>query len=417
MSSASLQAFRVAIACGGTGGHLFPGLAVAQELKKRRCSVTLLVSTKEVDQTALEGLTGFEVLALPAVGLSGRRLLCFAGGFCRAYSAASKEFRSRPPQAVLAMGGFTSGAPVLAARRLGAQTFLHDSNTIPGRANRWLSWVVQQAFVAFPGAVGHLHTRRVTVTGTPVRPEFVPVDPVPCRAALGLDPSRPVVLTMGGSQGASGLNRLVLQTLLLASRLGPELQWLHLTGTAEFTTVSQTYRELGLHAAVFPFLRDMSLALGAASVAVSRAGGSSLAELAAMRLPAILVPFPNATDDHQWHNAEAFREAGAARLLAQKDATSEALAGLVLELVRDQAVRASMRSALGQWHRPQAAEQIAQNIVDRMSSPSSARAFARNSAFDTLKDRPNSDRAHSWLLPETSIARSPHPPNSTEAVL
>ena len=126
---------RVAIACGGTGGHLFPGLAVAEELSRRQCVVTLLISPKEVDQQAVKTVSGLEVVTLPAVALTRRGFLGFVRGFWKSYWTARKLFRSRPPHAVLAMGGFTSAPPVLAGKFLGARTFLHESNTLPGRAN------------------------------------------------------------------------------------------------------------------------------------------------------------------------------------------------------------------------------------------------------------------------------------------
>ena len=198
---------RVAIACGGTGGHLFPGLAVADQLMRRGCAVMLLISPKDVDQQAVRGVSGMEVVTLPAVGLERGGEIAFVRGFIQSYRAAAKLFKSRPPQAALAMGGFTSAPPILAARRAGARTFLHESNTIPGRANRWLSRVVRRAFVGFPTAAVRLHNRNVTVTGTPVRPCFQAREAGACRAALGLDPARPVLLVMGGSQGASGHQR------------------------------------------------------------------------------------------------------------------------------------------------------------------------------------------------------------------
>src|ERR1051325_1156638 len=163
---------KIAIACGGTGGHLFPGIAVAEQLARRGCRVTLLISTKEVDQQAVKAVIGMEVVTLPAVGLTRGRVLAFLAGFWKSYRAAKKIFQSDPPQAALAMGGFTSAPPILAAKHLGAKTFLHESNTIPGRANRWLSRVVDQAFVGFPQAAGRLHTHNAVTTGTPVRPQF-----------------------------------------------------------------------------------------------------------------------------------------------------------------------------------------------------------------------------------------------------
>jgi len=363
MIPSSQPPFRVAIACGGTGGHLFPGLAVAEQLVRRGCAATLLISPKEVDQEALRGLSGVDIVTLPAVGLKRGEEIAFVRGFIRSYRAAAKLFKAHPPQAALAMGGFTSAPPILAAKRSGARTFLHESNTIPGRANRWLSRVVHRAFVGFPAAVGRLRNRNVTVTGTPVRPRFQARVAAECRTELGFDPARPVLLVMGGSQGASGINELVLQSLPLLASRAPNWQWCHLTGPGDAARVRQAYAALKLRAVVHPFFAKMELALGAATMAVSRAGASSLAELAAMRVPAILVPYPAATDNHQFHNARAFEASGAARLLEQRSATPETLVQLLLEVVEKPAVHEKMQTALAQWHAPYAAEQIAEAML------------------------------------------------------
>ncbi len=353
----------VAIACGGTGGHLFPGLAVGEQLLQSGCRVTLLVSPKQVDQAAVRGIQRMEVLTLPAVGLAGGRFASFAAGLVASYRLAKRAFQAQPPQAALAMGGFVSTGPILAAKRLRARTFLHESNTIPGRANRWLSRIVDEAFVGFPTTAARLHTRLVRVTGTPVRPQFRPREAAACRGALGLDPVRPVVVVVGGSQGARGINQLLTRSLPLLAKTRPQWQWLHLSGAADEMAVKQAYESAGTTALVLPFCSEMELALGAATAAVSRAGASSLAELAAMRVPAVLIPFPAATDDHQFHNARAFADSGAAELLAQHDATAERLAGLLGNLVENSAARARMQSSLGQWHAPQAADKIASAIL------------------------------------------------------
>lgn len=363
MTSASAHRPHVAIACGGTGGHLFPGLAVAEQLQARECSVALLVSPKEVDQQAVKSARGFEVVTLPAVALQRGRRLAFLRGFWQSWSAARKLFQSHRPDAVLAMGGFTSAPPVLAARRRHVKTFLHESNTIPGRANRWLARLVDCAFVGFPQTESRLAAPEVVVTGTPVRPQFQPRDVAACRSALGLEPGRPVVLVTGGSQGASGLNEMIFATLPMLVRHSVHWQWLHLTGSNDVERARQTYAKLGLQAVVHPFLAEMDLALGAATACVSRAGASSLAELAATRLPALLVPFPAAADNHQFHNARTFEETGAACLLEQRDGTPEKVAGLLRELVEDAAVRDEMKLALARWHAPKAAEQIAERIL------------------------------------------------------
>jgi UDP-N-acetylglucosamine--N-acetylmuramyl-(pentapeptide) pyrophosphoryl-undecaprenol N-acetylglucosamine transferase len=351
----------VAIACGGTGGHLFPGLAVAEQLKKHGCAVALLISPKLVDQQAVKSAQGVEIFTLPAVGLQNGNYFSFAGSFVKSLFAARRIFNRRRPDAVLAMGGFTSAPPVFVAKDTGIKTFLHESNTIPGRANRILSRFVNGAFIGFPEAAARLKTRKVTMTGTPVRPQFQPRDAADCRTALGLEPSRPTILVVGGSQGASGLNEMILSALPLLA--GRDWQWLHLAGANTFEKVKAAYAARGIKAVVKPFLAEMELALGAATVAVSRAGASSLAEIAAMRLPALLVPYPAAADNHQFFNARAFEKTGAALLLEQKNSTPEKVAAILLELVENETTRSKMQAALAQWHAPKAAEQIADVIL------------------------------------------------------
>jgi len=361
------DAFHVAIACGGTGGHLFPGLAVAEQLARRGCKISLLISPKEVDQQAVKNISGMGIVTLPAVALQNRNYISFARGCVRSYRAARRYFKSRPPQAMLAMGGFTSAPPVLAAKSLGAKTFLHESNTIPGRANRWLSRFVDTAFVGFPQAANRLRTRKTVATGTPVRPQFQPRDAATCRTALGLEANRPVVLVMGGSQGASGINEMVLSALPQLAKRALHWQWLHLAGANNSNKVKQAYAAAGVKAVVHPFLVEMDLALGAASATVSRAGASSLAEIAAMRLPSLLVPYPFAADNHQFFNAQAFAETGAALLLEQKDATSEKVSALLIELIENSSAREAMQAALIKWHAPKAAEQIAEAILQAVT--------------------------------------------------
>lgn len=391
--SAPTSPVSVFIACGGTGGHLYPGLAVAGEFLRRGCAVTLLVSPKEVDQQAVRGLREVAVVTLPAAAWqSGSRLACCAG-LVRSYRVVRRLLTSKPveamagptraadgpqgepggrqdgppppvrPVAVLGMGGFTSGAPLLAGRRSGAATFLHESNAIPGRANRWLARFVDGCFVGFKSAAPRLRGRVVRVTGTPVRSRFAPLPPATARAALGLQADRPTVLVVGGSQGAVGLNRAVAAALPLFARLEPATQWIHLTGPRDVEAVRKAYAATGLTACVLPFCETMEVPLSAASVAISRAGASFLAEVAAMRLPAVLVPFPAAADNHQWHNARQFELSGAATLLEQKDAAPEALVARVREWLSDPPRCARARAALAGWHCPHAAADIADLVL------------------------------------------------------
>jgi UDP-N-acetylglucosamine--N-acetylmuramyl-(pentapeptide) pyrophosphoryl-undecaprenol N-acetylglucosamine transferase len=368
-------ALRVAIACGGTGGHLFPGLAVAHELAARGCDISLLISPKDVDQQAVKGVAReFDLVTLPAVGLAGGNYFRFLGAGLRSYRAARREFRESRPAAVLAMGGFTSAPPVIAGRRCGAVTFLHESNTIPGRANRLLAHVVDECFVGFEEACGRLWNPRVTVTGTPVRPGYVAADAAGARVALGLNPDHPVLLVMGGSQGASGVNQLVIAALPQLMKRLPDLQLIHLTGTHDCEATRQFYAPLGRRARVFPFFSEMELLLTAATVAISRSGASSLAELAAMRLPAVLIPYPTAVDNHQFHNAAAFASAGAARVLPEAAATPESLTDLVVELAAESPARECALAALARLDRPNAAATVAERILQwvRLKNPGMA---------------------------------------------
>ncbi len=354
---------RVAIACGGTGGHLYPGLAVAERLWEAGALVTLVVSKKEVDQQALRGDTRFDVLTLPAIGFSARRFFRFTAACLRSYRVARRAFRECPPAALLSMGGFTSVPPAWAVRRAGGTVMLHEANAIPGRANRWLARVARRGFVYFPEAAQRLPMAGTEVVGMPVRSQFRDLDAGSCRLALGLRPDRPVLLVMGGSQGASGVNEAVFASVPRVARSVPGLQWLHLTGPAEEAKVRARYRDAGVSARVRPFLTEMELALGAADAAVARAGASSAAELAEVGVPPFFLPYPYAADDHQTANARAFERTGAARWMPQAEAYSEAFAESVIAMLTDPSVRAGLKAGLAQWRHPEADQVLADRLL------------------------------------------------------
>jgi len=352
------------VACGGTGGHLFPGVAVAEELRARGCRVTLMVSPKDVDQQAVASISGMELVTLPAVALNRGGWISFFYGFAKSYRLAHSLFKRRRPYIVLAMGGFVSAPPILAGKRFGARTFLHESNSIPGRANRWLARSVDGSFVYFSKAAERLRAKRVEVTGMPVRPQFLHLlGTAQARQALGLNPSAPLVLIMGGSQGASKINELALSAAPQLRRALPNLQFMHLTGVRDVEKVRASYKAQNIPALVRAFFDDMGVALAAADVAASRAGASSLAELAARRLPAVLIPYPTAADNHQHFNALALQQCGAARMLQQATATPESLAKEILDLLRDEVKSSEIRQALCPWHVPQASARIAERIL------------------------------------------------------
>lgn len=363
MSSPEKAERYVAIACGGTGGHLFPGMAVAAALQQRRCDVLLIVSRKEIDRQGAGSSSDFETLHLPVVPLLSNNLAIFLRRSWRSFLLLRRAFKKRKPDAVLAMGSFTSAPPVFAGKLYGALTCLHEANSVAGRANRFLAPWVDKVFIGFASAATQLRNRSVQFTGTPVRAQFQPADPEASRIALGLHPKKPVLLMMGGSQGASAMNLALTQILPRLSQRLPDLQYLHLTGAGTFEEIRTGYANVEAKAVILPFLTEMELALGAASIAISRAGASSLAELAAMQLPAILVPYPAAADDHQYYNARAFAQAGAARLLVQNQLKPEVLFTEIVELLENPARQEEMKNALQKWYFPRAADEIAESIL------------------------------------------------------
>ncbi len=386
----------VAIACGGTGGHLFPGLAVGQELRARGFDVTLFISPKEVDQAGVASVRDqFRLAVLPAIGFSLRKMFPYLQSLRKSWSEVSTVFQAHPPGAVLAMGGFTSVVPIMAARRAGAATLLHESNTIPGRANQWLAPWVDECLVGFEEAAVRLRNRRVTRTGTPVRAAFVAAKSEEARRRLGLDPSAPVLLVMGGSQGASGINRLMAAAYPEIVRQVPNCQWVHITGTREFLNYEAVSKNWPGRGRILAFSSEMELWMAAATAAVTRAGASSLAESAAVRLPSVLIPFPSATADHQTWNARAFARHGAAYLLPEAEATSQRLVSLLVPLLTGASCRETMQTALSRLAVPEAASRIADRVVAAFArrNPRSANpvvpgmsAFSEKEAsFDTTE--------------------------------
>lgn len=325
------------IACGGTGGHLFPGLAVAEMLRARGHDVLLFVSEKEVDALALSGRE-FKYEKLPTVGLPSPfspAIFGFVRRFTESLARCRAIYRKFNPQAVLGMGGFTSTAPILAGRMRGLPTFIHESNAIPGKANRLTARMVRAVLLGFKECAPFFPKVKTEVTGTPIRTELKPMDRAAARAALGLRPDLLTVLVMGGSQGASGINQVVIKALP-AFRDTP-VQFIHLSGPRDEKLVADNYARENIPAFVGAFHHKMEEAYSAADLAVARSGAASLSELAVFGLPSILIPFPYAAEDHQTRNAEIFVKADAAVMLKESELTGDRLGAAVKDLVKEPA--------------------------------------------------------------------------------
>jgi UDP-N-acetylglucosamine--N-acetylmuramyl-(pentapeptide) pyrophosphoryl-undecaprenol N-acetylglucosamine transferase len=325
------------IACGGTGGHLFPGLAVAESLRARGHEVLLFVSEKEVDALALSGRS-FRFEKLPTIGLPSLyspAIFGFLRRFNESLSLCRAIYRNFKPEAVLGMGGFTSTAPILAGRMRGIATFIHESNAIPGKANKLTARMVRAVLLGFKECAPFFPQSRTEVTGTPIRTELQRLDRAEARTRLGLQPDLLTLLVMGGSQGASGINQAMIKSL--PSFSGLPLQIIHLAGARDERLVADNYRRENVPAYVAPFHHRMEEAYSAADFAIARSGAASLAELAFYGLPSILIPFPYAADDHQTRNAEIFVREDAALLLKEAELTGDLLARTIKGLIDDRA--------------------------------------------------------------------------------
>lgn len=360
------------IACGGTGGHLFPGLAVAEALMARQHQVRLLVSEKTVDQTALTELRNrsdrsrFGVQTISAVGWAGSsRSIRFCYRLARATRDCAAVCREFKPDAVLGMGGFTSAPAVLAARWRHAPTLIHESNAVAGKANRWVGKLVDHVAVGLAECRRYFGRKPVTVTGTPIRSGLRQGKVAGAHEQLGLEPGRLTILVMGGSQGAHAINEAITCALPWLDGWTNKTQFVHLSGAHDGQFARDAYEKNGFSAKVMSFCSQMELAYSAADLVIGRAGAATLTEIAAFGLPAVLVPFPLATDNHQWHNARVFERAGAARIVEQSQltglhaATGERLAGLIATLLEDEAERRRMAVAARSLAVTDAAERIA----------------------------------------------------------
>jgi UDP-N-acetylglucosamine--N-acetylmuramyl-(pentapeptide) pyrophosphoryl-undecaprenol N-acetylglucosamine transferase len=336
------------IACGGTGGHLFPGIAVAEVLRDRGHEVLLFISEKEIDSLALSTRSQFRFEKLPTVGfpsLYSPAVFGFIRRFTESLSLCRSIYGKFKPQVVLGMGGFTSTAPILAGRMRGISTLVHESNAIPGKANRLAGKMVAAVLLGFKEAAQFFPKVRTEITGTPIRTELKRVDRQAARQKLGLQADLTTMLVMGGSQGASGINQAVIKSLPLLR--GTPLQIIHLSGARDERLATDNYQREQIPASVFAFHHHMEQIYSAADFALARAGAASLAELAFFALPSILIPFPYAADDHQTRNAEIFAHADAAFVLKESELTPELLSQKIRAMVDhpEQLRRMSEKSA------------------------------------------------------------------------
>ena len=353
----------IVIAGGGTGGHIYPGIAIAHAIRLKDPEVEVhFVGTPaglEKKIVPKEGMP-LHLMNIGKLNTGGGILekIRTLAGLPKAFIQSAALLMELKPEAVLGVGGYASGPFVLMASLLGFRSFIWEPNAKPGLTNRWLSRFVRRSFVVFDEAVKELGSKHILPVGLPVRIEV---------EAVGLEMAPPPsddfhVLVFGGSQGARAVNKVVAKMLAGEPGWREKISFVHQTGPHDFKEVRDGYAGLS-GVTAHEYLHDMDRRYSWADLVICRSGASTVAELAASRRPSILIPLPSSADDHQRKNAESLEAQGAAVVLAQGDLTPDKLREEILALRGDSQRRQLMRNHLERFHKPQAAAKIADLLL------------------------------------------------------
>jgi UDP-N-acetylglucosamine--N-acetylmuramyl-(pentapeptide) pyrophosphoryl-undecaprenol N-acetylglucosamine transferase len=370
---------------GGTGGHIYPAIAVAEQIKRDQpeAKITFFCSGRQIDSRIL-ARTDYEYVALPARGFSARpdKFIAFCTSFWKSYTLAHRIIADSQPSVLLGIGGFVSAPVVAAAHRLKVPVSLLNLDIVPGRANKLLARYAKEIYVQFGETRDCFRVSRpgwpclqvftgwkpvpqtVIVTGCPLRAEFLGPNPQRARRVLGLDENKKVLLITGGSSGAENVNAAVCSVLDRLARFVNEWQIVHLAGPA-VESVKREYEKTKLNYKVLYYFDDMPDLLAAANLVLGRAGAVSVAEYAAAGVPSICLPYPYHKDRHQYLNAEKLVQAGCAVIvedLADRSKTAERLAAELVELMGNEARRSEMSQACKRIAKLDAAAEIARGI-------------------------------------------------------
>ena len=362
-----MKALAVVIAGGGTGGHLYPGIAVARELRRRvPDAVVTFAGTARGIESRVVPREGFQLDVIRSAGLKGMSPAALLRGLALLPLGGLDAWRilsTRRPDLVIGVGGYSSGPVVLAAAARRIPTMVLEQNAVPGFTNRTLARVVSAAAVTFDSTVTFFG-RRGFVSGNPIRQEFFAADGGDPVASPRDGAAGPRILIFGGSQGAHAINVAMVEAAARLAARGGGMVITHQTGERDLERVRDGYRQAGLAARVEPFLYEMDREMKSADVVVCRAGATTIAELTAAGKAAVLVPLPTAADDHQRRNAEVLARAGAAELIEQKDLTGATLADRILALADDPGRRQAIAAAARRFARPDAARVIVDRVLE-----------------------------------------------------
>jgi UDP-N-acetylglucosamine--N-acetylmuramyl-(pentapeptide) pyrophosphoryl-undecaprenol N-acetylglucosamine transferase len=355
------------VAGGGTGGHLFPGVAVAKEICRRfEGAEILFVTGKRKMEFEVLRRAGFHQTSIAVEGMKGRGLLKGAWVALKlpwSLVQSLRIIREFSPHLVLGVGGYSAGPVCLSARVMGIPSAIHEQNSFPGVTNRLLCRVVNRVFISFESSRKHFPGGSIHLTGNPIRPEFVTSE-----TETGLNGKPFTVAVVGGSQGARSINEAFVEALALLKKRNRPCRVIHQTGDLDYERTAALYQEKGLEAEVTPFIQDMAGVYREADLVVSRAGAGAVFEMAAMGKPSLLIPYPYAANRHQETNAQFLVEAGAAEMILQEHLTGQVLADRLAALMEDRAALIRMGQAARRVSKPDAARKIADLLLEMVRS-------------------------------------------------
>lgn len=360
---------RVILAGGGTGGHLFPAVALAKEFKERDGEVLFIGGRRGLEERVLPGY-GFLLELLDVEGLKGRGIFGKVKACLKALMAiftSTKMVKRFRPDIVVGTGGYSSGPVVLGAKLLGVKTAILEPNAIPGFTNRWLGRFVDRVFLAFDKALGYFPSGKALLTGNPVRREII-------EAGVREDLKPPegfTILVFGGSQGAKAINSLFLGAMEYLTSVPSALSIIHQTGEDDYERVREAYGRLRItnyKLQITRFIDDMAGAYKKADLVICRAGATSIAEIITLGMVSILIPYPFAADNHQEINARCLADNGAAIMMREGDVNGETLAGIIRRFIEDPDELERMRERAKTLGRPGATEAVVEECYKLVAS-------------------------------------------------
>jgi UDP-N-acetylglucosamine--N-acetylmuramyl-(pentapeptide) pyrophosphoryl-undecaprenol N-acetylglucosamine transferase len=353
---------RVIIAGGGTGGHLFPGLAVAEELKQRNASTEVIfVGTEHGIEARVVPREGYPIRFLRAEGIAGVSPVKKIRAIFRAFLSTVDSYRiikTVKPDMVIGVGGYASGALVLVAHFMSIPTIILEQNSMPGLTNKILGKFVNSICVTYYESISFFPREKTFFTGNPVRLQVLKGSIESAYRLFSLEEGLFTIFTFGGSAGARSINTAMVDALNHLYDLKDQIQFFHQTGVRDYENVREAYRKAGFKGTITPFVYQMGEAYAVADIVVSRAGATTLAEITTLGKPSILVPYPYAAGNHQELNAKRLVEIGAAKMIPDRELNGEALAASIRELYLNESLRIEMGKNSRTLGRPEACEKI-----------------------------------------------------------